>query len=218
MNLVDEEDDVAAGADLFQHFLESFFEVSAVAAAGDQCSEVERVELLVGERLGHFVGHDALRETFDDGGLADARFADQHRVVLRAAGENLHDAFHLALATDDGVEFFVFGELREVATELVEDLAAALFARRVLCADWLALAFTAGAFVSAQQLDDLLAHARQIGAQFHQHLCCDAFTLTDETEQDVLGADVVVAELQSFTQRQLEHLLGTRSERDVPGR
>src|SRR5665648_464993 len=37
------------------------------------------------------------------------------------------------------------------------------------------------------------------------------------TEQDVLGADVVVAQLQRLAQGQLEHLLGARGERDVPG-
>ena len=34
----------------------------------------------------------------------------------------------------------------------------------------------------------------------------------------MLGADVVVSELQCFAQRQLENLLGPRRERDVPAR
>ncbi len=34
----------------------------------------------------------------------------------------------------------------------------------------------------------------------------------------MLGADVVVTELQRLTEAELEHLLGTGSERDVPGR
>ena len=63
---------------------------------GDERREVERVELLVLDRLGHLVGGDALRETLDDGGLADARLADEHRVVLGAARQDLHDALDLA--------------------------------------------------------------------------------------------------------------------------
>ena len=47
-------------------------------------------------------------------------------------------------------------------------------------------------------------------------LGCDTFTLADEAEQDVLGADVVVAELQRLPQRELEDLLGAWSEGDVP--
>ena len=53
VDLVDEQDDVAAGADLLEHLLQALLEVTAVAGAGDQRAEVERVELLVLERLGH---------------------------------------------------------------------------------------------------------------------------------------------------------------------
>jgi len=67
-------------------------------------------------------------------------------------------------------------------------------------------------------LDDLLAHAGQIRAELHEHLCGDTLAFTDQTQEDVLGADVVVAELQRFAQRELEDLLGARRERDVPRR
>jgi hypothetical protein len=70
--------------------------------------------------------------------------------------------------------------------------------------------------VPVQQLDDLLAHPVQVSAQPDQHLRGHAVVLADEAEQDVLGADVVVAELQRLTQRKLEHLLGPGRERDVP--
>ena len=43
----------------------------------------------------------------------------------------------------------------------------------------------------------------------------NAFALTDEAEQDVLGADVVVAETQRLPKRELEHLLRARRERHV---
>ena len=46
VDLVDEQDDVAAGADLLEHLLEALLEVAAVAGAGDEGAEVERVELL----------------------------------------------------------------------------------------------------------------------------------------------------------------------------
>ena len=75
-----------------------------------------------------------------------------------------------------------------------------------------------GAGVSGEELDDLLAHARQVGAELHEHLRGDAFAFADQPEEDVLGADVVVAELECFAQRQLEHLLGARRERDVTRR
>ena len=59
---------------------------------------------------------------------------------------------------------------------------------------------------------------RQVGAQLHEHLGGDALALTDEAEEDVLGADVVVAELQRLAQRELEDLLGAGREGDVARR
>jgi hypothetical protein len=75
-----------------------------------------------------------------------------------------------------------------------------------------------GTLVTGEELDDLLAHARQVSAELHEHLRGDAFALADEAEEDVLGADVVVTELQRLTQRQLEDFLRTRRERDVTRR
>jgi hypothetical protein len=57
----------------------------------------------------------------------------------------------------------------------------------------------------------------EVGAELDEHLGGDALALADEAEQDVLGADVVVAQLQRLAQGQLEHLLGARGEGDVTG-
>ncbi len=47
---------------------------------------------------------DPLGEAFDDGCLADAGVTDEHRVVLRLAGQDLYDSADLAVAADDRVE------------------------------------------------------------------------------------------------------------------
>src|SRR3546814_8080768 len=65
VELVDEQDDVAAGADLLEHLLEALLEVAAVAGAGHERTEVERVELLVLQRLGDVVGDDLLGQALD---------------------------------------------------------------------------------------------------------------------------------------------------------
>ena len=93
-------------------FLEAFFEVTAVAAAGHKRAEVERVELLVGQRVGHVVVDDFLGKALDDRCLADSGLANEHRVVLCAARENLHRAFELFRATDHRIEFTSGGQLR----------------------------------------------------------------------------------------------------------
>ena len=67
-------------------------------------------------------------------------------------------------------------------------------------------------------MNDLLAHPVQIGAKLDEHLRCDAFALADQAQEDVLGADVVVPELQRLTKRQLENLLRPWSEGNVSTR
>ena len=209
VQLVDEQDDVAAGADLLQDLLQALLEVAAVAAAGHQGAEVEGVELLALQRLGHVVGDDALGQAFDDGGLAHAGLADEHGVVLGAARQHLHDALDLLLAADDRVELAVAGQLGQVAAELVEHRrtrrASPMRTSRGRHRPLLAL-------VSREQLDDLLADPGQVGAEADQHLGGHAFAFAHEPEQHVLGADVVVAELQRLAERQLENLLRPRRE------
>src|SRR5699024_7946287 len=65
VDLVDEDDDVAAGADLLGDLLEALLEVTAVAGSGDERAEVERVDLLVLQRLGNIALDDGLREPLD---------------------------------------------------------------------------------------------------------------------------------------------------------
>ena len=215
VDLIDEQDDVAAGADLLQDLLQAFLEVTAVAAAGHQRAEVEGVELLVLEGLGNIAAHDVLGQALDDGRLADAGLTDKHGVVLGAPREHLHDPLDLLFAPDDRVELGLASRLGQVAPELVEHQRPGRRALGLLAGG----ADTGGrallALVAADQLDDLLAHLVQVGAELDEDLRGNALALADEAEQDVLGPDVVVAELQRLAQAQLEDLLGARGEGDV---
>ena len=46
-----------------------------------------------------------------------------------------------------------------------------------------------------EQVEDFLANFLELESQVHEHLGGDALLLTQQTQQDVLGTDVVVAEL-----------------------
>ena len=127
VHLVDEQDDLALGGDdLLQHGLQPLLELAAVLRAGDHRAEVEREEPLALQPLGDVAVHDAPREPLHDGGLSDARVADEHRVVLRAAGEDLDDAADLVVAADHRVELAGARELREVLRVLLERAVLAL--------------------------------------------------------------------------------------------
>ncbi|CAB4940656.1 unannotated protein [freshwater metagenome] len=220
VDLVDEKDDVAAGLDFLEHLLETLFEIAAVTRTGNECTEIKRVQLLTVKRFGNLIGSDCLCETFNDCSLANTRFANKNGVVLGTAAEHLHDAFGFACTTNNWVEFLFASELCEVATELIEHGRTAwrCFARTTAGGAGLLALLRARTGIARQQLDDLLTHAGKIGAELDEHLRSDTLAFTDETEKDVFGADVVVTELQRFTQRQFEHLLGTRRKGDVAAR
>ncbi len=127
VQLVDEEHDLALRVgDFLQHGLQPFLELAAVLRAGDERAHVERDDPLVAQPFGHVAADDALRQPFDDGRLADAGLADEHRVVLRAAREHLNHAPDLLVAADDRIELALARDLREVAAVALERLVLAL--------------------------------------------------------------------------------------------
>ena len=75
--------------------LEALFEIAAEPRAGKQRAGVEREDLGVLQRALHVVVEQPRGEPLGHGGLADARLADEHRVVLAAAAEHLDGALQL---------------------------------------------------------------------------------------------------------------------------
>jgi hypothetical protein len=210
VELVDEQDDVSALGDLLHHLLQALLELTAVLRPGDESREVEGVDLLALEELRHLARGDAGCEALDDGRLADPGLADEHRVVLLPAREDLHHALDLRLAPDHRVELPFDSLLRQVAAELVEELRALRLlpgrSRAGLPASW-----------SGEHPDDFITNLFRICIEVEQDAGGDSLVLADETEQDVLRADVVVPERQGLAQRQLQNLLGARRERDLAG-
>jgi hypothetical protein len=91
--------------------------------AGQQRAEIQRQDALVAQTLGHLAVDHALGQALDDGGLAHARLADEHRVVLGAALQHLDRAADFVVAADHRVELAVAGALREVDRVAFEGLA-----------------------------------------------------------------------------------------------
>ena len=98
VQLVDEEDDRA-----LRHCLTSFSTALSRSSnsprylAPATSAPMSRAKIaLVLQALGHVAAHDALRQALDDGRLAHAGLADQHRVVLGLARKDLDDPADLA--------------------------------------------------------------------------------------------------------------------------
>ena len=126
---------------------------------------------LVLQTLGHVALDDAAGEALDDGGLADTGLADQDGVVLGASGQHLDDPADLLVAADDRIELALAGRLGEVAAVLLEGLVAVL-------------GVLAGDPVAAPDLAERGEQLLLADAEGGRH-----------GEQEVLGGEVLVAEL-----------------------
>ena len=116
VQLVDEENDLALRVfDFLEHGLQPVFKFAAIFRARQHRSQVERDDALVLQRFRHVAGDDALRQAFDDGRLAHARLADQHRIIFRAPREHLHHAANFFIAADHRIELAAPRLLGQVA-------------------------------------------------------------------------------------------------------
>ena len=127
VDFVDKEDHVAAG-EFLQQQVDPFFELSAVFRPCDQRGDVQREDPFAQQCVRDFLLRDPQRQPFDDGRLPDARFADQHRVVLFAPAEDLDHPFDFGVPADHRVEFAFGRAVGQVDAELAEHT---VFGRRL---------------------------------------------------------------------------------------
>ena len=158
------------------------------------------------ERLGDVAADDAMGQALGDGRLADAGLADQGRVVLGPAGQDLDDPLDLLLAADDRVELAQAGGLGQVDAELVDG-------RRLAGA--LGLLGRTGRGRLRQDANDLVADLVEADAERLQDAGGDPLTLADQAQEQVLGADVVVAQPAGLVDGQLDDALGARRQPDL---
>ena len=105
----------AAFFHLLEHRLQPVLELAAVLGAGYQGAEIQGDDLLAFQGGRDIAVDDALGQSFDDGGLADAGLADEHRVVFGPARQHLDDPPDLLVTADDRVQLALAGDIGEVA-------------------------------------------------------------------------------------------------------
>ena len=166
--------------DLLEHRLQPLLELAAVLGPGDERAEVEPHDPLVPQAVGDVAADDPLGQPFGDRRLADARLADEDRVVLRPPAEHLDDAADLLVAADDRVE----RALRRLGGQVAAVLRQGLVGRLGVLARH-ALAPSDG----GQCLQDRCL----LNPRLAQDACRAAVAGLDGGDQQVLGGDVLVA-------------------------
>ncbi len=184
--LVDEDDRVLGLAQFVQKLLHALLELATELRARHERRDVERKERLVGDGVGNLAARDAQRQPLDDGALAHAGLADQDRVVLLAAREDLHHAFDLLLAAYDRIDLPFACLAREVHAELVQQVGRAFLPGLVLLAEVEHVNLDFGAEVVAHgEFLQVLGHAVGRHAVHLQHARGRRRTVADDGQQRV---------------------------------
>ena len=186
VQLVDEQDHLPfLLGELVEHALQALLEFAAKFGAGHQRRHVEREDALVLQPLGHLAVDDALRESLDDRGLADAGLADQHRIVLGAPLQHLDRAADLIVAPDHRIELAAARALGQIDRVFLEGLAL-LFGGRIV-----------DALAAAHVLDRFLDR-RARRARFTQRAPEGAAVFEGRQHEQLAGDVLIVALLRQL--------------------
>ncbi len=137
MHFIDKEQNLPIGFDDFiEYRLQTFLEFTAEFCPGNQRAHIERIERLVFQRFRHIPGHNAAGQPFDNRRLAYARFTNQYRVILRAAGENFNRTADFLVTTNYWVKLALPRGCGQITAEFFQRLIAffGILARDILFA------------------------------------------------------------------------------------
>ena len=123
VDLVDDKDDITQLFHLVDEALHAALKLAAELGAGHQGGEVQQVDLLVQQLIGHVPVVDALGQPLGDGGFAHAGVADETGVVFLPPVQDLDGALNLIGAAHNAVQLALMGLAGEGDTVVLQELA-----------------------------------------------------------------------------------------------
>ena len=195
VQFVDEQDDLPVRLfNILEHCFQAVFELPTILSAGQHGAEVERDHSLVAQQFRHIAGENAPRQSFHDGRLANARFANEHRIVLGAPRQHLDHAANFFIPANHRVKLAPARQFRQVLGIAVKGLVLAL---RSLVGHSLVAAHGGQAFEDCVAGSALRCQRklRRIILQLRQ------------CQQQVLGRHVLVFKIFCFFGGVVQHLL-----------
>ena len=120
MELVDEQDHIRILRHLVDDGFQPLLEISSILRSCHDRTHVQRDESLVGKHRWDISRNYLDGNAFHYGGFADSRVADQHRIVLSAASQNLDHALDFCFSSNERIELSFACSLGYVVSELLE--------------------------------------------------------------------------------------------------
>ena len=109
VNLVDEQHCVVVIFHFGHDGLQAFFEITAIARAGQQCAHVEGINGCIGQDIRCLTSCDFVSQAFGYSGFTNTGITYQKRVVFAPATEHLNAAFHLMRSANQRIDVTLGG-------------------------------------------------------------------------------------------------------------
>ena len=215
VQFVNEQNDVFRAADFVHDGFDALLKLSAIFCAGNHQREIERDDALVQQNFRHVALRDFLRETFDNRSFANASFAEQNRIIFRAAAKDLNHALDFIFAADDRIHVALARDFREVAAKRLERgrFDFAFFLRRRFFPGG-NRGFLGGK-IRVKLLQSPVAAFLDVHVEIFQDFRGDAVAFAQQPEQNVFRADVSVVERLRLLRREREDFFHARRVGDV---
>ena len=174
---------------------QAFLQFAAVFGPGHHVAELQGKDDLFPQKFRDILMHNPLCQAFGQGRLADARLADDDRVVLGPAAQDAHHRFQFAVPSQDGIQLVLSGQLVQVTAEAVQQLQGLALLRSLLFLQGLRLELVV--LRQGTRADELFVHhaldAFQRNMETAQDAASHAFRHGQDAEQHMPGADLVQA-------------------------
>ncbi len=180
--------------DFLEHRFQAIFEFAAIFCSGHKRGEIQRHDTFRTQHFWNVARDNALREAFDDSGLADAGLADEHRIIFCAPRQNLHHAADFIVPANHRIEFPAPGQLDQIAAVLFESAERGF---RILRSDAMAAAHR------GERLQNGFAGRPMLGEQFRGWI----FTYRGDGQQNVLGGNIFILELLGLDKRAFQNFI-----------
>ena len=114
MDFINEQHGTGLRFQFGHHGLQAFFEIAAIARAGQKAAHIQRIDGGFRQHFRHITFHNAFGQPFRNRGFAHARIADIKRIILGAAAKDLDGALDFLITANQRVNLALFGLLVQV--------------------------------------------------------------------------------------------------------
>ena len=123
MQLIDKQNNLPlALSHFFQNRFQTFLKFAPVLGACYQRAHIQRKNLLILQSFRHVAAYDTLRQAFHHGGLADAGFSDQHRIILGLTGQDPDHIPDLRVTANDRIQLLLSGFLYQIVAVFIQGI------------------------------------------------------------------------------------------------